>query len=41
MKNITMIEPPLSIKSTVKENNIEEIKALAEKIAESMCVKCS
>lgn len=41
MKNITMIEPPLSIKSTVKENNIEEIKELAGKIANSMCVKCS
>ncbi len=33
MKNISLIEPAVSIKSTVKEDNIEQLKALAQEIA--------
>lgn len=36
MKNITIIEPAVSLKSTVKECNIEEIRALAKEIAASV-----
>jgi len=36
MKEITLIEPTISIKSTVKEANIEEIRVLAEKIVASL-----
>ncbi len=33
MKNISLIEPAVSIKSTVKEDNIEQLRALAQEIA--------
>lgn len=36
MKNITLLDAPVSIKSTLKEDRMCEIQALAEKIAESL-----
>ena len=39
MKNIKIIEPPVSIKSTVKSHNIAEIAVLADSIVQDM--KCA
>lgn len=36
MKNITLLEAPVSIKSTLKEEKMYEIRMLAEKIVESL-----
>ena len=36
MKNMTILDERVNLKSSVKENNVEEIKALAAKLAESL-----
>lgn len=40
MKNITLIENLVSVKSTLKKDKICEIQALADKISESLLAKC-
>jgi flavorubredoxin len=36
MKNITMIEPQLDIRSTLKRNQMEQLDSLAQAIADSL-----